>query len=1431
VLAVLATMVAVAALAAGGAVLFLHSPFGGDAVRRWLVPRVNSRIAGRLAMGRLAFEGRSIRVEDVELDGPDGAVVARAAGVEVDFSPLALLRRELSISRLLVERPSLVLRRSAAGWNVARALAPRAPPAPANPPSERRSRGRLEIASLRVESGTVELDGDEPGAPRRARVTALAVDGSGRYDAGADDLDARLRLSGRAEAPLAASLVVDLAARRRSGAAGAELHAALGRASVDASGDLDRDGSFRLALERAHLPPDVLGAFAPSLRARAPLDARAALAGAGTRGRATVVVTGAGGRVQAEVDGDAAAWSVRALALEGRHVDLGAAFGGLPRSDLSFELAGHGAGRTLDDLVGEVRLSVARGTLGGHDLGPARLEASAARGALRVATLRAALPGATVDARGAVSRTRLALRADVLASDLGATTRSLAPLVPTRLAGAGRLRLGVGGTPAAPSVSVEGRFASLALAGASLSALDLSARWSDIRRPLFANVSARIGRARFRGHELTDVAATVASSGRRFELEVAMKGRDALGVSAAGRWRGDRRGLSLTSLALTTPRLRWAQGPRELELAFEARRLRVQGLELRAGDQRLRADLALEGERLRANVELSRFDPHGLPRLLLPRTPPSSRLDARARLDLPARWPPRQGAAPLVADVEIRASDLGALLPLAGLTRPQLAGALSVSLDLAGTTAAPRLDARAEVTGAVLDGRALGDLRVAVRGRDAEPTTVSIRLEPAAGGVGAGSLELSTPLPLSRLLIKPVATSAWLRTPFDLTGRVRDAPLGVLAGLAGRAPLGGTLATRFSASGTPAAPLGALEVEVHGASGPGLPPTDLRADLALGERELRFAARVWRAGGPARLLAWTNGVARITPDRLTDREAIVEAPLELHVGVGPLEARRRSTVGEPELEARVRLAGSLTGTARAPRASLRADADVVSVGGVSLGAARATLDYAETRTKLEATVGPAGGGALRLSATAQADLGVAALTRGLDPARWPVDASIEADHFDVRWLSAIPQVTTAAGTLTASVHARRAGGASELAGRLEWGHGALTLAGLGAYEDVHLSVHGDAHAVTVDELSAESSGGHARLTGAVALGGAKTPEPLRLAAKLDRFPIYSRGQILGRLSADATVDGRLAARALDLRVHVPDAHADIAERSTRKVQSLDRPSDIVILENGRPVGGEAAARSARPRPPPFLVHVGVEAPRNVWVRGPDANVELAFSPGFRVELGAETKIYGNVAVRRGRVDVLGRRFDVQADSRVEFTGAADKPVLDVVAKHKNESSNITIVVTLKGPLDALAINVSAPDRPDLTETQLYALLVSGRLDQGTSGPPGSVSSTAASLVGGVLAGALQKVIAPRIPLDVFTIDTGDALTGSRLEAGRNVGSKLYLGYVGRTGVNPALLQNRNAVHLEYQFTSRWSLDAEYGDVGTGTADLFWTKRY
>jgi hypothetical protein len=49
--------------------------------------------------------------------------------------------------------------------------------------------------------------------------------------------------------------------------------------------------------------------------------------------------------------------------------------------------------------------------------------------------------------------------------------------------------------------------------------------------------------------------------------------------------------------------------------------------------------------------------------------------------------------------------------------------------------------------------------------------------------------------------------------------------------------------------------------------------------------------------------------------------------------------------------------------------------------------------------------------------------------------------------------------------------------------------------------------------------------------------------------------------------------------------------------------------------------------------------------------------------------------------------------------------------------------------------------------------------------------------------------------------------------------------------VGRIGADPARYQNRNAVHAEYRLSSRWEIEAEYGDVGTGSADVMWKKNY
>jgi translocation and assembly module TamB len=326
-------------------------------------------------------------------------------------------------------------------------------------------------------------------------------------------------------------------------------------------------------------------------------------------------------------------------------------------------------------------------------------------------------------------------------------------------------------------------------------------------------------------------------------------------------------------------------------------------------------------------------------------------------------------------------------------------------------------------------------------------------------------------------------------------------------------------------------------------------------------------------------------------------------------------------------------------------------------------------------------------------------------------------------------------------------------------------------------------------------------------------------------------------------------------------VEVEDAHVKLSDEKRRKLQPLRTPDDVVIVEDGRPIdrvqakklkavasriapplplkGTTPAAGAESPRPGVLLwkkITVAVTAPDKLWVSGGGAALELGLGPDFRVVLADETHLHGEVIVRRGRVDALGRRFDLKGDSSLQFEGAPERPTLDATAQYQDNDDNVTVLVTAKGSIDHLAIGISSPNRPDLTQSQLYTLIITGHLPAsagGSGGPGATASNEAASLVSGLIAGSLQKTLAKHLPLDVLTIDSGggQGLTGTQLEAGRYVTDRLYVGYVGRVGADPTRYQNRNAAHVEYRLTERWQIAGEYGDVGTGSADLMWKKSY
>jgi translocation and assembly module TamB len=552
---------------------------------------------------------------------------------------------------------------------------------------------------------------------------------------------------------------------------------------------------------------------------------------------------------------------------------------------------------------------------------------------------------------------------------------------------------------------------------------------------------------------------------------------------------------------------------------------------------------------------------------------------------------------------------------------------------------------------------------------------------------------------------------------------------------------------------------------------------------------------------------------------------------------------------------------SLDGSLAAPRVVAHLQAADLKLDQARVGYANLEVDYASHKARLELQGASSNGGTVTLRASADVDLGLAGLrVHRIDPQRLPMEIRLAARKLDLRAFSGLTTtLRRAGGLLDAEVSAQGSLRDPRFNGRVTCTACELQLAGAGDFHDIHLGLHGTTDKVVLDELSAKSGDGNGRLTATLTRDPSTDSYQIAGTVAVKEIPAYQEGQPLAAVSLDATLAGSSGGRGSTalVKVDVHDAHLKLSDAKRRQLQQMRTPDDVVILDGGKPIDRAQAkklralaGRSAAPTDAPAAtaapaessrfwkrVKIEVSAPRQLWVNGGGAALELGLEPGFKIVVARETRIHGQVIVRRGRVDVLGRRFDLKADSTLQFDGAPDHPTLDATAQFQDNQDNVTVQVVAKGPLEHLSISVSSPNRADLTEAQLYALIVTGHLpgsgDSNGGGVGATASNEATSLVAGVIAGQLQKTLARHLPLDVLTIDTGSGqgFSGTQLEAGRYVTDRLYVGYVGRVGADPTRYQNRNAAHVEYQLTDRWQIAGEYGDVGTGSADLMWRKNY
>src|SRR5512133_1989077 len=484
-------------------------------------------------------------------------------------------------------------------------------------------------------------------------------------------------------------------------------------------------------------------------------------------------------------------------------------------------------------------------------------------------------------------------------------------------------------------------------------------------------------------------------------------------------------------------------------------------------------------------------------------------------------------------------------------------------------------------------------------------------------------------------------------------------------------------------------------------------------------------------------------------------------------------------------------------------------------------------------------------GELHAGATGHLDLSYPAVTRPprLDAA--PVEATLSAKDFDPAFLAKLTgAVEKLGGLLYADARAGGTLGAPTVNGRLEWKNGLLFTHGSGNFIDIHLLATGDERRIQLEELTARSGNGTAKLSALVERTGSKTFK-IHAEADVDKLPVMSQGQLAATLSIRGTVDGEASpARIAVENLHIPEAHVQLPDVQRKDVQKLDDPPDVVLTLNGKPIRGSkrngsdvttgagsagssasdgGSSVSARPV---TRVTVLVNAPRNLWIQGNDVNTEIGFSKGFRIEYATEARLFGDVNVIRGRLDVFGRRFDMARDSKVSFAGPPMQPALNVTATYKNEIEQVTVHLKVQG--EPAKLELQPTSDPPLSETEIYTLLATGHTSlhhgTGASSPAGE----AASLVGSAAASQLKKTLSGKLPLDVLSIEAGDSgIEGSKLEAGTYVNDRFYVSFKGRIGADPMRGENSNEVDLEYQLSKHWSVNGRYGDARAGGAGVSW----
>jgi translocation and assembly module TamB len=324
-----------------------------------------------------------------------------------------------------------------------------------------------------------------------------------------------------------------------------------------------------------------------------------------------------------------------------------------------------------------------------------------------------------------------------------------------------------------------------------------------------------------------------------------------------------------------------------------------------------------------------------------------------------------------------------------------------------------------------------------------------------------------------------------------------------------------------------------------------------------------------------------------------------------------------------------------------------------------------------------------------------------------------------------------------------------------------------------------------------------------------------------LRGKMNNLLIEPKA-VSARLDGNVGVKGSEGKIDINGKVKVERARITIPEEPEKKVGEIkfvdeEKPEEFVIEETKETDFFKENV----------AMDLSVRVPRNAWVRGKGANVEIQGDVEVGKKYDNPLIVTGKVSTVRGTYKIFGKLFKIQ-EGTLNFSGTPEiNPFLDLKALY--QVSNVNVIVNISGSVKQPELKLTS--EPPMRETDIISYLLFGTpSSQIGAGQRRSVQDLAAGVAGGIAANQLNKLFGEKFSLDVISIRGGES--GPQVELGKYLTNDLYIAYErsstqSSTTTTPSPTNN---VHVEYRLFDFLTLESEVGGEQAG-GDVFFNFNY